>query len=112
MVDWSTSDTGFTQGPSNCGSYWQELTASIPDGCTLVSTDYQSAGGYGSSSGAGQWSGGYTPTIYGETLSGTYGDTRRGGNYGSNLQAGVFTLNLNNFGGQTASVGFRCVYRP
>ena len=43
----------------------------------------------------------------------TGGAALRGGNWNNGVNAGAFTLNLNNSSGNSnTNIGFRCVYRP
>ncbi len=104
-IDWSLGG-GLTSGPTSCVNAVTEL----PDvSCgALSAADYlpdnpsgQTASSYNSSYGLGTFFGGTGGTAY------------RGGCWGDNTEAGIFTLKLATGTTNTFScVGFRCVYRP
>ncbi len=97
-VDWDASSDGFTIGPTDVTTglrYLDTLAGSV------MANDLQPLGPYNHNQSFGQWGGNFPAA------------TQRGSSWSSGLQAGVFSLNLNNgistIGPRT---GFRCVYRP
>jgi hypothetical protein len=96
-VDWDSSDTGFTLGPTDATNAVKELN--VLEG-SVSALDLQSAGGYLSSQGLGQWHGG------------NGGAAMRGGRWANTLLAGVYSLYLDEPSSHTSThLGFRCVYR-
>ena len=100
-TDWNGGDSGFTVGPTDESSSWQEL--GVANIGSLSANDYRPFNAsYDSTNSFGQWFGG------------TNGAAIRGGGFSDDggVSAGVFTLNLSEAQSYTSSgLGFRCVYR-
>lgn len=102
-VDWDPSDSGFSIGPTDENSTWNELSVN-PMG-SLSLDDYKPNNDtYNSSNNSfGRWyGGGGSPG----------GAAIRGGHRLSNADSGIFSFVLTPTPSATSGFGFRCVYRP
>jgi formylglycine-generating enzyme required for sulfatase activity len=105
-TDWHKDSTGFQVAPSTCSIGWVELPSFSC--AALLDSNYNSQNrSYTSADGVGQ--------IYGAIpyLGNNTGASARGGRWGNNVYAGVYSLYMYLFPTFTnINLGFRCVYRP
>lgn len=107
FVDWSSSDSVFTKGPTDGSPNWREL--SVLSG-SLTNDLIGPQGLYDSSHGVGKWFGSMADESWNR------GYAFRGGDYDdiSNYPGtGIYSIALNaKVNDNATTVGFRCVYRP